>query len=74
MELNEDALPAAPAAPKVLAPLKVPSPKSPLLNGHSSMDEDLPPEYESLAMEPLVRGVPERESTTSRDYLLAPDL
>ena len=71
-ELNEHA---APAAPKVLAPLKAPPTKSPLLNGHSSIEEELPPNYDSVVSStPLIRGAPERESNTSRDLLLGPDL
>jgi len=71
MELNED----PPSAPKVLAPLKAPPPTSPLLNGHSSIEEDMaPPNYDSIVMTPLVRGAPERESSTSRDLLLGPNL
>ena len=71
MELNDQgSAPPAPA-PKVLAPLKAPPTLSPLLNGHSSIED---PPYDSLEGSPLIRGAPERDSSTSRDLLLAPDV
>ncbi|KAL5251665.1 hypothetical protein ACHWQZ_G017142 [Mnemiopsis leidyi] len=74
-ELNENLAPSAPAAPKTLAPLNGAHTKSPLLNGHSSIEPELiPPNYDSIMMTPLVRGAPERESSTSRDLLLGPNL